>query len=360
MQIIFLLHDIHFGGGGERVTVNMANQLVGKGYLVTIVSLSRSKPSNIFSIDNRVAMEYLNFNFENGFNIPQKIASVYEVRKYFRQYAYDDKTVILGIGTYPSFLLTMLTKNKKLKTIGCQHSTYAAVKYVWTLLRKIFFHRLDAFVSLSEQDLPKLKKINKNSYVIPNSVSLFPEKPALLENKIILSIGRMDYNKGYDLLLDVFEKLTLLHPDWSLRIVGDGPLKKKIISRVETSDLKDRVEIFPPTNQIINHYLQASIYLMTSRTEGLGMVLLEAQACGLPIVSFDCETGPSDIVIDNKNGFLVECFNIERIVQRIALLCSDYDLRVKFGKRAIEDVRKFRPEAINSKWESLFEELFKQ
>jgi glycosyltransferase involved in cell wall biosynthesis len=219
---------------------------------------------------------------------------------------------------------------------------------------------LDAFVSLSEQDLQKLKKINKNSYVVPNSVSLFPEKPALLENKIILSVGRMDYNKGYDLLLDVFEKLTLICPDWNLRIVGEGPLRKKIISRIETSDLKDHVEIFPPTNQIIDQYLMASIYVMTSRTEGLGMVLLEAQACGLPIVSFDCDTGPSDIITDNKNGFLVKCFDVERMVQRIALLCSDCDLRMKFGKSAIEDVKKFHPETINSKWENLFEELFKQ
>lgn len=340
------------------MTVNLANHFVGIGYPVTIISLSCFKPSNIFNIDNRVKVEYLNFNFENGFNIPQKFESVFKVRKYFRHFS--DKTVVLGIGTYPSLLLSLLPKSENIKTIGCQHSTYTAVKHVWSLLRKLFFPRLNAFVSLSEQDLPKLKKINQNSYVIPNSVSLFPEKPALLENKIILAIGRMDYNKGYDLLLDVFEKLTLSHPHWCLRIVGDGPLKKKIISRVESSSLKDRVEIYPPTSLILEHYLQSSIYLMTSRTEGLGMVLLEAQACGLPIVCFNCETGPSDIVVDNKNGFLVECFDIEKITNKISILCTDYDLRIKFGINAIENVKKFHPEVINSKWEKLFKELFQK
>jgi len=96
---------------------------------------------------------------------------------------------------------------------------------------------------------------------------------------------------------------------------------------------------------------------MTSRTEGLPMVLLEAQVCGLPIVSFDCETGPSDIVADNTNGFLIDCYDIDKMTERISLLCTDYDLRLKFGRNAVENVKKFSPEIINSKWDKLFEEL---
>ena len=96
---------------------------------------------------------------------------------------------------------------------------------------------------------------------------------------------------------------------------------------------------------------------MTSRTEGLPMVLLEAQACGLPIVSFDCETGPSDIISDNTNGFLIDCYDTDKMVEKISLLCADYDLRLKFGQQALENVEKFRPESINAKWEDLFRKL---
>jgi len=96
---------------------------------------------------------------------------------------------------------------------------------------------------------------------------------------------------------------------------------------------------------------------MTSRTEGLPMVLLEAQGCGLPIVSFDCETGPSDIISDNTNGFLIDCYDTDKMVKKISLLCADYDLRLKFGQQALENVEKFRPESINSKWEDLFRKL---
>lgn len=355
MNLVFLVYDIHFGGGAERVTVNMANHLVENNHQVSIVSLSCFKPSNIFDIDKRVTIAYLNFNFENVFNLLQKIASVFRVSRYFGQYT--DQTVILGIGTFPSLILAMMPRKRNLKTIGCQHNSYSFARHIWSFLRRLFFHRLSAVVSLTEHDLPKLRKLNRNSFVIPNSVSFCPDKPAKLENKVILAIGRMDYNKGYDLLLDVFSRLTPEHPDWNLRIIGNGPLKEKISSRIEASGLKDRVEILAPTNRIIDQYLDASIYLMTSRAEALPMVLLEAQACGLPVVSFNCETGPSDIINNNKDGYLIDCFDVELMTKKIAALCSDAELRRQFGTRGRENIGKFRPEIISRKWETLFHDL---
>jgi len=171
MHLVFLVYDVHFGGGVERVIVNMANHLASVNYQVTIVSLSRIKPSNIYTIDDRVSIEYLNFHFENGFNLLQKIASVFRVSKYLRRYT--QQTVVLGFGTYPSLILAMMPKRKELKTIGCQHSSYAFAEHVWSFLRKVSYHRLNALVSLTERDLPKLKKLNNNSFVIPNSVSFF-------------------------------------------------------------------------------------------------------------------------------------------------------------------------------------------
>jgi glycosyltransferase involved in cell wall biosynthesis len=167
----------------------------------------------------------------------------------------------------------------------------------------------------------------------------------------------MVYEKGYDFLLEVIKKISISHSDWEFRIIGDGPLENKILKQIELSGFKEKISLISSTKFILEEYLNASIFLMTSRKEGLPMVLLEAQVCGLPIVSFDCETGPSDIVVDNANGFLIDCFDIEKMVQKISLLCYDYDLRVKFGKDAVENVKKFSPEAINSKWEKLFEEL---
>ena len=356
MHIVFLLHDIHFGGGGERVTVNLANYLINKDFGVSIVSLAKSRRENIFKLDKRIVVDYLNFEFEKGFNIPKKIASVFAVQKHFRKY--QDKTVALGIGTYPSLLLAFLPRRENIRTIGCQHNSYAAVKNIWSFLRQHYFNQLSALVSLTERDLTKLKKLNPKSFVIPNSVTFIPDQISLLKQKTILTIGRIDFPKGYDLLISMFEKLSLLQPDWKLKIVGDGPLKVEINSRIEKSGLKGKIEIIPPTDKIIDQYLDASVYVMTSRTEGLPMVLLEAQACGLPIVSFNCETGPSEIIADGENGYLIENFDVDAMVEKLNFLCSNPEKRTEFGKNGRENIKRFSPEVIHPKWEKLFDEVF--
>lgn len=355
MNIAFLVHDIHFGGGGERVATNLANYFVEKGYIVKIVSLSERKTSNIYSINRSIEIDYLDINFDTGSYVLKKILSIIKVNTYFHKN--KDKSIVLGIGNYPSLLLCLLPKRKNIKTVGCQHLAYSGIKGIWAILRRFLFKRLDRIVSLTTHDLSKYQIINKNSIVIPNSISLYPKHSAVLTNKQILFIGRMVYEKGYDILIEVLKKINVKHPDWVFRIIGDGPLKKSIVEKIEISGLKENISLISSTNLITEEYLKASIFLMTSRTEGLPMVLLEAQVCGLPIVSFDCETGPSDIVADNTNGFLIDCYDIDKMTERISLLCTDYDLRLKFGRNAVENVKKFSPEIINSKWDKLFEEL---
>jgi len=354
-NIVFLVHDIHYGGGGERVTINLANYFEEKGYTVNIVSLSPAKTTNIYSINKEVGIKYLDIDFTIGSNLIKKVISIFKVHSHFREY--KSKSIVLGIGNYPSLLLSFLPKWGNIKTIGCQHLAYSGVRNIWAVLRKVLFHQLDCVVSLTNRDLPKFKKLNQNTVVIPNSIELTLEQTAILTNKRILFIGRMVPDKGYDILVKVLKKVSKIHDDWVFRIIGDGPLKNRILQEIERSGLEGKISLLPATNLIIDEYLNSSIYLMTSRTEGLPMVLLEAQVCGLPIVSFNCETGPSDIVVDNENGFLIDCFDIENMVQKISLLCSDYDLRVKFGKNAVENVKKFRPVVINPLWEKLFQKI---
>lgn len=355
MHITFLVHDIHFGGGGERVTANMANYFAAKGDQVTIVSVSIRKPENIFNIDENVNIEYLNIDLNSGIKFIRKIESVFAVRSYFRKA--DCQTFLLGIGTYPTLLAALLPHRDQLIKIGCQHGAYASVKHLWFILRWIFFRRLNALVSLTDFDVPRLQKLNKNVCVIPNSISFFPDQPAELQNKILLSIGRFDYPKGYDLLLEVFSRFCVDNKDWNFRIIGDGPTKKTIVSTIAAKNLTGRVSIIPSSGSIVKEYLNASVYVMTSRTEGLPMVLLEAQACGLPIVSFNCETGPSDIVNSGKDGFLIDNYDINVMKEKLTELCADFDKRKYFGHNARNNVRKFFPDQVFNKWEALFNQL---
>lgn len=355
MNIVFLVHDIHFGGGGERVTINLANIFEEKGCDVKIVSLSQQKASNIYSINKRIQIVYLGLNSVTGSNAINKISSILKVNTYFHKN--KDKSIVLGIGNYPSLLLCLLPKRKNIKTVGCQHLAYTGIKGIWAILRRFLFSRLDRIVSLTIHDLSKYQKLNKNSVVIPNSISLYPKYPALLTNKRILFIGRMVHEKGYDILTGVLKKISERFPDWDFRIIGEGPLKNSIVEKIELDGLKEKISLISSTKLIIDEYLNASIYLMTSRTEGLPMVLLEAQACGLPIVSFNCETGPSEIINNGIDGYLIANYNIDEMCEKLSLLCLSFDKRIVFGQNARKNVEKFFPDQIFKKWEELFNSL---
>ncbi|MEI7423470.1 MAG: glycosyltransferase family 4 protein [Prolixibacteraceae bacterium] len=309
MKLIFLVADLHLWGGGERVAVLMANHYVAKGIEVTLLSVGKPDGDFRFVIDPRVKVDYLSVNLKSGWKLFRKIESIIATRRFFKAQRTRQKTAIapgiknpnnrsflLSIGNYPIILSALVPRSEQLKTIGCLHSQYHASRHIWKFLRWLLYPRLDLLVSLTQKDLPRLKKHNPQVRVIPNPLTFYPEQPAELKNKIILAVGRIDFLKGYDLMLEVFERFCRTNPDWHLRIIGDGPLKAEIERIAEKKGLSDRFTIFPASNNIEKEYLEASIFLMTSRSEGLPMVLLEAQACGLPIIAFDCETGPAEII----------------------------------------------------------------
>lgn len=354
-HITFLISDIHFGGGGERVSTNMANYFVSQGNAVSIVSISHPKPHNSFFIDKHVKIDYLNINLNSRYKLLGKIESIFAVRKYFS--LVKSKTFVLAIGTYPALLLAMLPNLDCLIKIGCQHNSYSATKHLWFIFRFILFRRLNCLISLTSYDAPKLKKLNKKVFIIPNSIFFSPDEPAKLENKTILSIGRLDYLKGYDLLIEMFERYCTLNKDWKLRIIGDGPLLNQIKKIILEKGLSKRISLITKSNAIMDEYLDASIYVMTSRSEGLPMVLLEAQAFGIPIVAFDCETGPSEIIQNGINGYLISNFDIEAMIEKLTELCNDPFKRLEFGRNSLENIKRFNPEEIFNKWELVFREL---
>ena len=183
MHLVFLISDIHFGGGGERVTVNLANSFSEKGYKVTIVSIAVPQQTNIFNIQAGIRIDYLGIDFNRSFNFINKIRSVFKVWKYFELHELErnesstksitriggvetrhalslhEDTIVLGIGTYPNLLLSFLPHHEKIKRIGCQHCCYVSLNAFWRFLGRCFFNRLDILVSLTERDTVKLEDI---------------------------------------------------------------------------------------------------------------------------------------------------------------------------------------------------------
>ena len=363
-------------------------------------------------------MDYLQVNLQTGWKLFRKIESIIATRKYFKAQRArqntlitpgkkdpNNPTLLLSIGNYPIILSALVPRSEQLRTIGCLHSQYHASIHIWKFLRWLLYPRLDLLVSLTQKDLPRLKKHNPQVRVIPNPLTFYPEQPAVLKNKIILAVGRIDFLKGYDLMLEVFERFCKTNPDWHLRIIGDGPLKAEIERIAEKKGLSNRLTIFPASNNIEKEYLEASIFLMTSRSEGLPMVLLEAQACGLPIIAFDCETGPAEIIhhYDSSqirsdgfvirpscsdgspynsdgslcssdgfairplettpetplepcpDGFVIRPFDINEMTAKLLELTSNPALRKSLATAARQNVKRFLPEVVFRQWDEVFQ-----
>jgi glycosyltransferase involved in cell wall biosynthesis len=178
-----------------------------------------------------------------------------------------------------------------------------------------------------------------------------------MNEKRVLAVGRIVDQKGFDLLVKAWHIAHPKAPDWKLRIVGAGKLQKDLEKLIQSLGVSQSVEILPPTKDVVAQYKQASIFALSSRHEGLPLVLIEAMAMGLPAVSFDCETGPSDIVIDGKTGILVPPLDTDKMAEAFVSLMTDQEKRMEFSKNAIEASAKFGIEAIVDQWEQLFNQL---
>lgn len=370
MKLIFLITHLQ-PWGTERVAVLMANHYATNGLDVTLLVVGRPGGVFRFEIDPEVKVDYLNIRLESGFNLFRKIESFFAIRRYFEstlnelgvtdahnnQPGENSPTILLGIGNFPIILAALLPKGKQLRTIGCLHTPYKSIMHIWKFFRWLFYRRLDMIVSLTNRDHPRLKKHNPNVRTIPNPVTFYPENQAKLETGLILAVGRMDYLKGYDLMMDVFERFCQKNSDWKLKIIGEGPLKSDIEKLARDKGIADRLTIAPATSHIEKEYLAASLFLMTSRSEGLPMVLLEAQACGLPIVAFDCETGPAEIVHHGVDGYLVKPNDIEEMSERLLELATYPGKRKAFGAMARENVKRFLPQEIFREWDEVFRNL---
>ncbi len=223
----------------------------------------------------------------------------------------------------------------------------------WVLMEKLA-KNFSGFIVLTEGNKKEWKSL-KNMQVIANPLSFFSEQSSDLKNKIVLCVGKIAYQKGQDILVKAWEKVHLQHPDWQLHLYG-----KENLDFLSTNNLHHNIHFFPPTTEIEQKYLESSIYVMSSRFEGFGMVLIEAMACGVPCVSFNCDYGPSDIIMDKEDGFIVEKENIDELSEKLLILIEDENKRMTFGRNAKNNVQRFEKYTIVKQWDDLFKSLLKK
>ncbi len=228
-----------------------------------------------------------------------------------------------------------------------------------TLSRRLAVKHCNKIITLTQEDADNYRTLfgATNVRCIANPVTLDRLSNSPTKEKILLAVGRLASQKGFDLLLDAWHKTTSKNHGWKLRIIGNGSHKKRLLKQISQLQLADSVELLPATKDIAQHYAQASAFVMSSRFEGLPLVLIEAMNAGLPIVSFDCQTGPRDIIEHNKSGLLVEPLNTELLAQAIDELLLDDIKRQQFSDYSLNAVQKFSVNTIIDQWEQVLHEI---
>ena len=216
----------------------------------------------------------------------------------------------------------------------------------------------DKFVVLTEEDQNLWGNL-PNITTIPNSISFIPEIKSTTRERRIIAVGRTSKQKQLDVLIRIWAKIAKKYPDWKLVTYGNGDLES-LQKLAEELKIRDQVENNPPTHNIQEEMVNSSIYALSSKYEGMPLVLLEAMACGLPLVSFACKCGPRDIISDGEDGFLIKENDLDSFADKLSLLIEDCELRQKMGKTASQNVLRFTEDVVMGKWISLFDELVNQ
>ena len=195
------------------------------------------------------------------------------------------------------------------------------------------------------------------TFVIPNSLPFYPKQASSCDNKKVIFVGRFNEQKGLEYLVETWEKVHCQHGDWILHMYGEGEQESMLRQLIQKNSLEEVVVVHQPSRHIIEKYLESSIFLFTSRFEGFGMVLIEAMACGVPVVSFDCPWAPADIIKNGEDGFWVEYLNTDEAAQRVCQLIENPILRKKMGALGRKNIQRYNRDIVMKQWSELFESL---
>ena len=365
-RIIFIRDSLDSPSGGERVFINLANDL-SSAYDVYIVNRYQNQPA--YEVSPQVkGIYYLN---EKKRRVRYSLfGDVIRLRRFLQEKKID---VAIASGRTCVSLLSLACVGTRLKTVmseqGCVHGLDIGVKKRGlldkALLEWCLRHSFDRTVLLTKGEIslyrkryPRVTQVEAIYNSIDDKLLVDISDYDVKACKII-TVGRMHYVKGYEYLIDVAQKVLARHPDWRWDIYGDGEAeyKEKIAALIRERGLEGRLTLCGNRSDIYDLYQNYGIYVMTSRYEGFGMVLLEAKVKKLPLVSFDINSGPSDIIEDGVSGYLIPPFDTDAMAEKICELIEHPELRQKFSNHAWDNIDKFRKEAVVQQWVELIDGL---
>ena len=377
IKIVYCTPALYMAGGVERVLSLKANYFADVfGYDITIILTEGKDKPLFYPLSEKIKVINLDVDFEELWTCSffKKIVVYLKKQRIFKQRltaelmrVRPDITVSL-LRREINFINDIKDGSKKIGELHVNRANYrnfeaGDTNVVKRLFAKFWMHNLvshlkhlDRFVVLTEEDKASWSELS-NVEVIPDPLAFNIDRVSPLTNKRVIAVGRYVYQKGFDLLLQAWKTIEQLHPDWELAVygMGDRTPYEQVITDLHIN--RERCHLYGSTPDIKSEYLNSSLFAFSSRFEGFGMVLIEAMACGLPVVSFDCPCGPKDIVRHNEDGLLIPSGRPDLLADALHQVMGDDSLRQKMAATAIINAKRFQLDGIAMRWKQLFENV---
>lgn len=377
LKIVYCTPALYMAGGVERVLTLKANYMTDVlGYDITIILTEGKDKPLFYPLSKKIKVINLDVDFEALWTCSffKKIFVYLQKQRIFKKRLTEelirlkaDITVSL-LRREINFINDIQDGSRKIGELHVNRANYrnfeaGDTNIVKRLFAKYWMHnlvshlkRLDRFVVLTEEDKASWTELS-NVEVIPDPLAFDIDQVSPLSNKRVIAVGRYVYQKGFDLLLHAWKLIEQQHPDWELAIygMGDRTPYEQIIEELQID--RTRCHLNGSTSNIKAEYLNSSLFVFSSRFEGFGMVLIEAMACGLPVISYDCPCGPKDIVRHNEDGLLVPSGSIGSLAKAMGKMMCDVNLRQQMAKAAVKNVQRYKLDSVCQHWHSLFESI---
>ena len=367
MKILYIFRAIAIWGGIERILVDKMNFLVERyGMDVYLLTTDQGSHPIPYELSTGVHHEDLNICFYKQY-YHHGLKRLFISRRMLRQYEsliVDHLNYIkpdLIVCTTADYIGSIVKVKGTIPLIVESHSicvrTIEDGKY-WLqrkLYRRYFLHALskvEALVALTEGDAQEWREYHQHVCVIPNFLYLHKVIISNQNSKHVIFVGRFDYQKRVQDAITIWKFVSKRHPDWTLDVYGEGVMSEEI---QKLASSVGNVIVHNPISEIFLAYSKSALLMMTSLFEPFGLVIVEAMSCGLPVVAFDCPYGPSDLITDGKDGYLIKERDIDFFTDRVCQLIENRDLRIKMGQLAISTTKRYVADEVMPLWLQLFE-----
>ena len=354
MKILYITNGITGSGGLERVLSIKTNCFVEKyHHEICIFSLNEENKEPFYNFNSKIKFYSFSLSKNSIYNFYLYLKNLIQVVKFTK----PDLIIVCDDGL-KGFFLPLLFK----RTYHMIYERHVSIQVFGNtkgsrlklyLMRKLAL-LYDRFIVLTNENKNEWKGLT-NICVIPNMSPFYSLKTSTLRSQKAIAVGKIAYQKGYEYMIEIWSYVHKEFPSWQLHIYGaKSSTYFNILEKIKYYNLENVVFLHDPEKHIEEKYLDSSIYLMTSRYEGLPMVLIEAMTCGLPCISFNCPCGPKDIIIDNVNGFLIPNNDIKLFAEKVLLLIRDEQKRLNMGQNARETSQNYSQNYLSSIWNDIF------